>query len=130
MRRIAGAAGLGYVIGAGIENMEVLQAPTFGSSAAEIRANYADQAFGAVTSFAGVLALLAYAVFAATLFTVVRGEDRRGEGWALAGLAGGIAGPVLAATGVAARRSSSQIVVAGSPPTSRARCSTTTWSCA
>src|SRR5687768_1638356 len=102
MRRIAGAAGLAYVIGAGIENMEVLGAPAGGAPAAEIRANYADQAFGVVTSFAGVLALLAYVIFAATLFAVVRGADRRGDGWAVAGLAGGIAGPVLAATGVAA----------------------------
>ena len=102
MRRIAGAAGLAYVIGVGIENMEVLEAPTIGSPAGEIRAHYADQAFGVVTSFAGVLALAAYAVFATTLYAIVRGEDRRADGWALAGLAGGIGGPVLAATGAAA----------------------------
>ena len=102
MRRIAGAAGLAYVVGVGIENMEVLEAPTVGSPAAEIRANYADQAFGVVTSFAGVLALVAYVVFAVTLFLIVRGADRRAEGWALAGLAGGIAGPTLAGAGAVA----------------------------
>jgi len=110
MRRLAGAAGLTYVIGVGIENMEVLEAPTIGSSAPEIRANYADQAFGVVTTFAGILALLAYVVLATCLFAIVRGPDRRAEGWALAGLAGGIAGPVLAATGAAA----SAILVANS----------------
>jgi hypothetical protein len=89
------------VVGVAIENMEVLEAPTIGSSAAEIRTTYADQTFGVVTSFAGVLALLAYGVFAASLFTLVRGEDRRAEGWALVGLVGGIAGPVLAGAGAA-----------------------------
>jgi hypothetical protein len=102
MRRIAGAAGLAYAVGVSIENQDVLEAPALGDSAAEIRANYADQAFGVVTTFAGVLALVAYVVFAVTLFAVVRGADRRAEGWALAGLAGGLAGPVLAATGAAA----------------------------
>ena len=102
MRKVAGAAGLAYVIGVSIENMEVLEAPTIGDPVAEIRANYADQAFGVVTSFAGVLALVAYVVFAIGLFQIVRGADRRGEGWALAGLAGGIAGPTVAATGAAA----------------------------
>ena len=102
MRRLAGAAALAYVLGVGIENMEVLEAPTIGSPIAEIRANYADQAFGVVTSFAGVLALLSYGVFAAALFMLVRGEDRRAQGWALIGLVGGIAGPTLAAAGAAA----------------------------
>jgi hypothetical protein len=102
MRRIAGAAGLAYVVGVGIENMELLEAPTIGSSAAEIRASYTDQTFGVVTSFAGVLALLFYGLFAASLFTLVRGEDRRAEGWALVGLVGGIGGPVLAGAGAVA----------------------------
>jgi hypothetical protein len=102
MRRLAGAAALAYVLGVSIENMEVLEAPTIGSPAAEIRANYADQTFGVVTSFAGVLALLSYGVFAAALFTLARGEDRRAEGWALVGLVGGIAGPVLAGAGATA----------------------------
>src|SRR5918992_3686099 len=39
-RRLAGAAGLGYVLGASIENMEILEAPTLGTPAAAIRAFY------------------------------------------------------------------------------------------
>ena len=45
---LAGAAGLGYVIGSGIENMELLQAPLPGAGAAEIRAAYRDGALATV----------------------------------------------------------------------------------
>jgi len=102
MRRIAGAAGLAYVAGVGIENMEVLTAPTLGSPIADIRAYYGDQAFAVVTSFAGALGLLFYALFAASLFGLMRGEDRRGDPWAVAALVGGIGGPALAGMGLAA----------------------------
>jgi hypothetical protein len=37
-RRLAGAAGLGYVLGASIENMEILEAPTLDSPVPAIRA--------------------------------------------------------------------------------------------
>ena len=63
--RIAGAAGLAYVIASGVENMELLRAPAFGAPAAEIRAAYADGALAAVTLGAGALSLAAYAVFVA-----------------------------------------------------------------
>jgi hypothetical protein len=102
VRRIAGLAGLAYVTGVGIENMEVLEAPTLGSPIADIRSVYEDQAFAVVTSFAGALALLFYGVFVATLFALVRGDGGRSDPWALAGLVGGIGGPVLAAVGQAA----------------------------
>jgi hypothetical protein len=101
VRRIAGLAALAYVAGVGIENMEVLDAPTLGSPVADIRAAYADQAFSVVTSFAGVLALLFYIGFAVTLYELVRERDGRHEPWALVGLVGGIAGPVLAGMGAA-----------------------------
>src|SRR5215207_10114764 len=43
----AGAAALSYVIAAGVENMELLQAPLPGAAAAAIRAAYADGALAA-----------------------------------------------------------------------------------
>jgi hypothetical protein len=103
-RRVAGAAGLTYVIGAGVENMDVLRAPTPASPAAEVRAHYADQALGIVTTAAGAIALVAYCVLTMTLFRLVRGDDRDGAArpWALAGVAAGLAGPAVAAVGVVA----------------------------
>jgi hypothetical protein len=102
--RIAGAAGLTYVIGAGIENMDVLRAPTPASPAADVREHYADQALGVVTTAAGAIALVAYCVLAVALFRLVREADREGAArpWAVAGLAAGLAGPALAAVGVVA----------------------------
>lgn len=70
-RRLAGAAGLGYVLGASIENMEILEAPTLDSRVPAIRAFYADQAFGVVTTAAGAVALLLYCVFAVQLFAML-----------------------------------------------------------
>ncbi len=93
---VTGAAGLGYVIAAAVENMGVLGAPWLDGSVAEIRAAYADQALGAVTMAAGALSLLCYLVFAAGMFRLLR----RGGPWALAALAGGLAGPAVAAVGL------------------------------
>jgi hypothetical protein len=55
---VTGAAGLGYVIAAAVENMGLLGAPLLDGSPAEIRAAYEDQALGAVTAAAGALSLL------------------------------------------------------------------------
>jgi hypothetical protein len=96
MLRVAGAAGLAYVAGVSIENMNVLEAPGFGAPAADIRAHHADQAFGIVTAAAGTIALLAYVVFAVALYLALRDG---GMPWALLGLIGGVAGPVIAASG-------------------------------
>ena len=90
----AGAAGLGYVIGSGIENMELLRAPLPGAPAAEIRAAYADQALASVTAVAGVAALLLYVVFAVALAPRLRRPR--------AALLGGLAGPALALAGIVA----------------------------
>jgi hypothetical protein len=95
--RLAGVAGLAYVAGVSIENMNVLEAPGFGAPVAEIRAHHADQAFGIVTTAAGSIALLAYVVWAVALYLALRDG---GMPWALVGLVGGVAGPVLAASGV------------------------------
>ena len=42
MRRVTGAAALGYVVLAAIENMGLLSAPGLGAPAAEVRSAYAD----------------------------------------------------------------------------------------
>jgi hypothetical protein len=98
----AGAAGLGYVLGAAIENMAILESPLLGSSAADIRSAYADRALVVITSLAGALALLSYCAFAVAMFRLVRGGGRPGYRWASAGLLGGLVGPALAAIGLAA----------------------------
>ena len=98
LRLLAGAAGLGYVVAAAVENMEALGAPLLGASDAEIRAAHADEALGIVTSVAGALSLALYLVFALAL--------RRG--WAAAA----IAGAALAFAGVVANA----VVVAGGDP--------------
>ena len=108
MRRIAGIAALGYVAGVSIENMELLEAPTLGSPAADIRAHYADHALSVVTSVAGAAALVSYSVFVAALFGVLRARERPGEAWSAVALVGGIGGPMLAAAGLAA----SSVIVA------------------
>ena len=92
-----GAAGLGYVIAAGVENMELLSAPTFASPAETIRAAYADRVVAGITTGAGALSLILYVLFVTAL-----GARHRGGPWRTAALAGGLAGPALAAAGVAA----------------------------
>jgi hypothetical protein len=85
---ITGAAGLGYVVGAAVENMGLLDAPLLGAGASEIRAAHADHALAVVGVAAGVVSLGCYLVFAAFL-------ARR---W----LPFAVAGALLALTGVVA----------------------------
>ena len=99
LRRIGGAAALGYVAGVGIENMDVLQAPFIGDPIRDIRSFYDDQALGVVTNTAGSLALLFYCVFAAGLISVV---FARLDGLALVAVLGAVGGPAVAAFGQAA----------------------------
>jgi hypothetical protein len=101
-RRIAGVAGLVYAAAAAIENMGLLEAPTLASPVADVRASYEDQALAVVTSLAGAVELLAYCVFAVALFGLLREREPRGEGWSFLALAGGVAGPVVAAAGLVA----------------------------
>jgi hypothetical protein len=98
MRRVTGAAALGYVVLAAIENMELLGAPGLGAPDAEIRATYGDTALSVVTTAAGALSLACYVVFAALL-------ARRWLPVALAGVA-------LASVGVGA----SAVLVGGGDP--------------
>jgi hypothetical protein len=93
-RRAAGAAALGYVVAAGVENMELLGAPLPGAPAAEIRAAYADGALALTTALAGVLSLLLYAVFVASLAPQLRRSR--------VALAAGLAGSALALAGIVA----------------------------
>jgi hypothetical protein len=109
LRRLVGMAGLGYVLGAAIENMAILDAPLMGSPIADIRSAYADHALLIVTSLAGVLALVFYSVFCAGLVRLLRDAEQRPEAWPLVALVGGVGGPVIAATGLAANA----ILVAG-----------------
>jgi hypothetical protein len=92
--RVTGALGLAYVVGAGVESMELLRAPLPGAPAAEVLAAYADGALAAATALAGVLSLLCYAAFASALAPRLR---RPGVA-----LAAGVAGPALALAGIAA----------------------------
>jgi len=108
-RRLAGVGALGYVLGVSIENQEVLSAPNLSSSAAEIRANYADPAFGTITATAGTLALIAFVLLAAALVTYLRERADGSEPWPTIALLGGIASPTIAASGLAA----DAILVAG-----------------
>ena len=109
-RRVAGIAGLGYVVGVSIENMEILGAPTLGSPAADIRAHYANHSLAIITSFAGALALLSYVVFVVALFGLLRERELPGQVWSVLVLVGGIGGPLVAAAGIAA----SSVIVANS----------------
>jgi hypothetical protein len=93
-RLLAGAAGLGYVVLASVENMEVLDAPLLGSGDAAFR----DHALGVVTTVAGGISLALYLVFAVLL-------RRR---WAAAA----VAGVALALVGVVA----SVLLLSGGSP--------------
>jgi hypothetical protein len=98
-RLLAAIAGLGYVAGVAIENMEILDAPTLTSPVSDVRAFYEDQALAAVTTGAGAIALLFYCLFAVGLFRMLR---RHARGWSILALVGGIGGPLLAAAGLVA----------------------------
>ena len=93
-RRLTGAAALGYVVLAGVENMEALRVPLSGAGAAEIRAVYADQALAAATWVAGALSLVLYCAFVLGLAARLRAAS-----WVLVS---GLAGPLLAALGLVA----------------------------
>ena len=88
---IAGAAGLGYVVAAAVENMEVLDTPLLGATRAEIRAAHADLALGIITSTAGALSLVLYLIFAVALGTRRTWAAAVGAALAFAGVVAGAA---------------------------------------
>ena len=92
--RAAGAAGLAYVVLAGVEGMDALQTPGSGAGADAIRAAYADRALAVTTALAGVASLACYVVFAVALAAAA---PRRRPA-----LAGAFAGPALALAGLLA----------------------------
>lgn len=99
-RRVAGIGALGYVVLVSLENMEAL-ANGFDKSAEAIRADYADdRALSVITTTAGALGLVSYLVFAVALYLMLRPADGRRDAWSLAGLIGGIGGPLVAVIGV------------------------------
>jgi hypothetical protein len=98
-RPVTGAAALGYVVLAGVENMELLRAPLAGGAAAAgVRGLYADGAVAAVTTVAGALSLALYCVFAVGLAARLRPAGV----WGSLALAAGLGGPAIAAFGLAA----------------------------
>ena len=102
LRRIAGIAGLGYVAGAAIENIEILEVPTLDSPVADIRGYYDDQAFGVVTTLAGALSLLSYCLFALALFRLLRDREGPERRWSTVALAGGLGAAAVATAGLVA----------------------------
>jgi hypothetical protein len=97
MRRIAGIAGVGYAVGVGVENMDVLGAPRLSNPVTDIRAAFDDGSHALLGVVTGGLALVLFVVFAVGLHRRLSA----GGGWALAGLVGGFLGPLLAAVGLA-----------------------------
>jgi hypothetical protein len=95
--RVTGFAGIGYAVGVGVENVDVLEKPGLGSPAGAVRASLLDGAQALVGVVSGGVALVLFVVFAAGLYRRVPG----GGGWARAGLVAGVAGPCLAAIGLA-----------------------------
>ena len=96
--RGTGFAGIGYAVGVGVENMDVLDTARLGSPAGPIRESFLDSAQVLVGVVSGGMALVLFVVFAAGLYR----RMPAGDGWARAGLVGGIAAPCLVVVGLAA----------------------------
>ena len=96
--RAGAMAGIAYAVLVAIENLDVLGAPSYDSSTAEVLAAYrAPAALLAITTIAGIAALVAYFGAAVTIWSVV-GRDGTAAPFVLAAAA---AGPVLGAVGLA-----------------------------
>lgn len=96
--RGTGFAGIGYGVGVGVENLDVLDMPPLGSPAGAVRASFLDGAQVLLGVMSGGVALVLFVLFAAGLYRRIPA----GDGWARAGLVGGIAAPCLAMVGLAA----------------------------
>ena len=80
--RVAGIAGLGYAVGVGVENMDVLSAPRLDSPVTDIRAAFTDGSHALLGVLTGGLALVLFVVFAIGLHRRLSA----GGGWASAAL--------------------------------------------
>jgi hypothetical protein len=103
LRRATAAAGIGFVVLAGIESLDILGAPgPDGPASAVVEAYTANHALLVVTTVCGALSLVAYVLFAAGLTRLVRDAGARGA-WPWLLLAAGIGGPLLGGIGQAAQ---------------------------
>jgi hypothetical protein len=82
--------------------MEVLEAPTLASPVADVRALFEDQALATVTTTAGAVSLVLYALFAVALVRFLRRRVGPADRWSALALVGGIAGPAVAAASLVA----------------------------
>jgi len=115
-RVLTGAAGLGYVVAAAIENMGALEAPPAGAGAARIRDAYADHALQLVTWLAGATSLVFYCAFALGLCRIAAGSVRASAGGRarLAAPRVALGGALLAAALAAAALAAASALVADS----------------
>jgi hypothetical protein len=99
-RRVCAAAGLGYVLLAGVENMDVLGSPGYSSPLGEITELYAgERALLVVTAVSGAVSLLCYLAFVLSVWALPHAQDAVAGRWPAAGIAGGVGAFLLAATG-------------------------------
>ena len=98
---VCGVAGLMYVPLAALEGADVLAAPELGDDASVVRGyldGHADAM--ALTASAGLLSLVAYAVFAISLFRLLRPSASAGRApWPTLALVGALGGAVFALLG-------------------------------
>jgi hypothetical protein len=105
--RVGAIAGIAYAVLVAVENIDVLDAPSYGSSVADVAHAYEGHgAKLAITTVAGGLALVAYLVAALVVWSSVRGRDgheRDGHErpWSVIAVGAAVAGPVLGACALA-----------------------------
>ncbi|MEV4508908.1 DUF4386 family protein [Dactylosporangium sp. NPDC049525] len=111
VRWCTGAAGVGYVVLAGLENMDFLAAPGRGDPGATAAYYTANPGGLRLAALVGALALVSYAAFAAGLFAALQ---HRRDPWALLLVTAGVAGPAVAAVSLLAR-----VAAIAAPPADR-----------
>ncbi|MGD9704143.1 MAG: hypothetical protein AB7Q42_08230 [Acidimicrobiia bacterium] len=97
---VCGVAGLAYVPLAALEGADVLAAPELGDGAPVVR-QYLDDGGDAIalTMSAGLVSLVAYAVFAVGLFRLLQSDPAHRAPWPVVGLLGALGSTLLAAAG-------------------------------
>ena len=103
LRRLAAAAGIGFVVLAGIESLDILGAPGPDGPASEVVAFYSGNHTQLwVTTVCGALSLVCYIVFAVCMQAGLRARGARGA-WPALALVAGVGGPVLGGIGQVAQ---------------------------